>query len=132
MTHSLTLIEAAAELRISKRTLQNWLSQYPVDAEGVPFYIKIGRAKTFEPNDIDRIRAFLREKGRIRFSPGGHFASNVSTATLAWLATTGSHEDLVRTREIEKRKKEAEKASKQPQRRVRPPRAKKPADPPGG
>jgi hypothetical protein len=41
---------------------------------------------------------------------------------MAWLATSGSYEDLVRMREREKRKKEAEKA-KQP-RRVRLPGAK--------
>jgi len=41
---------------------------------------------------------------------------------MAWLATSGSYEDLVRMREREKRKKGAEKA-KQP-RRVRLPRAK--------
>jgi len=69
MTRSLTLDEAAAELRISKRQLQYWLSENPVDADGVPFYIKIGRGKTFEPNDIDRIRAFLREKERQRLIP---------------------------------------------------------------
>jgi hypothetical protein len=123
MTRSLTLDEAAAELRISKRQLQYWLSVNPVDADGVPFYIKIGRGKTFEPNDIDRIRAFLREKERQRLSPRAHSTSNVSTATLAWLATSGSYEDLVRMREREKRKNEAEKA-KQPRRRVRLPRAK--------
>jgi hypothetical protein len=71
MTRVFTLAEAAAELRKSKRWLQEWLSKHPVDETGTPFYVPMGRSKTFEEADISRIRAFMREEERRRLSSIG-------------------------------------------------------------
>jgi hypothetical protein len=64
----LTLAEAAAELRKSRRWLQDWLRDHPVDASGIPFYAPLGRAKTFDDTDLARIRAATREEERCRLS----------------------------------------------------------------
>lgn len=55
MTKALTLDEAAAELRKTPRWLRDWLVENPVDETGIPFYVPMGRSKTFEPSDIARI-----------------------------------------------------------------------------
>jgi hypothetical protein len=59
MTRGLTIDEAAAELRKTSRWLKEWLGKHPVDAAGVPFYVPLGRTKTFEAADIARIRAAI-------------------------------------------------------------------------
>src|SRR6266576_963414 len=55
MPNALTLPEAAKELRKSKRWLQDWLANNPVDAVGLPFCSKLGRTKVFRETDIARI-----------------------------------------------------------------------------
>src|SRR3982074_1002271 len=55
MTRALTLSEAAAELRKSRRWLQDWLAKNPVDAFGKPFCSKLGRTRVFREADIARI-----------------------------------------------------------------------------
>lgn len=55
MSHPLTLAEAASRLRKSKRWLQDWLAQNPVDAAGRPFCSRLGRSRLFRESDIDRI-----------------------------------------------------------------------------
>lgn len=50
--HALTIGEAAEVLRVSRRWLEYWLAAHPVDAVGSPFYVPMGRRKTFERNDI--------------------------------------------------------------------------------
>jgi hypothetical protein len=120
----LTIKEAAAELRVSKQWLQYWLAANPVDAAGVPFYVPIGIRKRFEPQDLDRIRSYLRDLEAARLGP-----SIKSKARLVGLMSQlggVSYEDRLRMRDEEKRKKEAEKAKRPPQRRIRLPRFKKP------
>jgi hypothetical protein len=48
MSRALTLDEAASELRKTPRWLKEWLAKHPVDATGTPFYVPLGRTKTFE------------------------------------------------------------------------------------
>jgi DNA-binding transcriptional MerR regulator len=121
-TMMLTIKEAAAELRVSKQWLQYWLVEHPVDAAGVPFYVPMGNRKRFEPQDIDRIRSYMRDLEAARLGP-----SMKGKARLVGLMSQlggGGYDELLKMREEEKRKKEAEKAKRQPQRRVRLPRVK--------
>jgi DNA-binding transcriptional MerR regulator len=115
----LTIKEAAAELRVSKQWLQYWLVEHPVDAAGVPFYVPMGNRKRFEPQDIDRIRSYMRDLEAARLGP-----SMKGKARLVGLMSQlggGGYDELLKMREEEKRKKEP---TRQPQRRVRLPRAK--------
>lgn len=62
----ITLIQAAAEIGVSKDKLKKWLALNPKDSEGVPFYLPIGMNKMFETGDIERIHAHMNgglEKG---------------------------------------------------------------------
>src|ERR1035437_3198623 len=69
MSHrALTMPEAAKELRKSRRWLQAWLAVHPSDAAGNPYYAPFGRTKTFDDNDLARIRAAVREEERCRLS----------------------------------------------------------------
>src|SRR5262249_49425833 len=52
--------EAAARLHKSRRWLQDWLRDHPVDGRGEPFYSPLGRTKTFDDHDLERIRASAR------------------------------------------------------------------------
>jgi len=63
MTPALTFSEAAECLRVSRRWLAYWLKKYPTDAGGNPFYIPIGRRKTFESRDVERIRGYIAVSG---------------------------------------------------------------------
>jgi hypothetical protein len=60
--------EAAAQLRKSRRWLQGWLANHPVDQFGQPFYSPFGRTKTFDDSDLARIRKAAREDERCRLS----------------------------------------------------------------
>jgi hypothetical protein len=51
----LTLNETAKVFGKSRRWLQKWLRDHPVDSKGKPFYSQVGRTKWFRRNDIDRI-----------------------------------------------------------------------------
>ena len=64
MTRRLTVEEAAAELRKSRRWLLTWLRAHPVDARGEPYYTPVGRDKIFHEADIARIERDLREQVR--------------------------------------------------------------------
>jgi DNA-binding transcriptional MerR regulator len=120
----LTIKEAAAELRVSKQWLQYWLAANPVDAAGVPFYVPMGNRKRFEPRDLDRIRAYMRDLEAARLGPGVK-----GKARLVGLMSQlgGDYKERLRVREAEKRKKDAEKATR-PKRRVRMPRFKPKAE----
>jgi hypothetical protein len=54
--------QAADQLHISRRTLQDWLRMNPADQHGNPYYSKVGSRKTFSYKDIDRIRSPAREE----------------------------------------------------------------------
>jgi hypothetical protein len=103
----LTINEAAAELRVSRRWLEYWLAANPVDAAGVPFYVPMGRSKKFASTDIERMLAHMRDMEAARLGPGVK-----SKARLVGLMSShhlgGGYDELVRRREAEKRKKEAD------------------------
>jgi hypothetical protein len=63
MTRRLTVEEAAAELRESRRWLPTWLRTHPVDAKGEPYYTPVGRDKIFHEADVARIEQ-VRRPGR--------------------------------------------------------------------
>jgi hypothetical protein len=96
----LTIKEAAAELRVSKQWLQYWLVANPVDARGVPFYVPMGNRKRFEPQDLDRIRAYMRDLESVRLGLSGK-----SKARLVGLMSQldGGYDELVRMRGSEKK-----------------------------
>jgi hypothetical protein len=64
MSRALTLEEAAAELRTTKRWLMEWLRGHPRDKGGEPYYTPVGRDKIFDQVDIARIKMALREELR--------------------------------------------------------------------
>jgi hypothetical protein len=84
---TLSYAEAAKELGMSVRWLRDWLARYPADAKGVPFYLLMGRKKVFEPADIGRIRAQIRENEKCRLSSTGKGESFITAERLARLAT---------------------------------------------
>jgi hypothetical protein len=66
-----TMDEAAKRLRMSRRWLQNWLRDHPLDERGRPFYSLLGNKKTFDDDDLYRIRETAREELRRRLQPRG-------------------------------------------------------------
>ena len=91
----LSIKQAAAELSVSRRWLEYWLADHPVDAGGVPFYVPMGRSKKFERADIDRILAHMRAMESARLGLSGK-----SKARLVGLLSQvgGSYDELVRMR----------------------------------
>src|SRR6185437_10723383 len=79
----LTLAQAAIELGVSKRWLQYWLAEHPVDGAGIPFYIPVGRNKRFEQADLGRIKAAIREGERCRLKSTCEAESTVVAEQLA-------------------------------------------------
>src|SRR3569833_2758449 len=70
MPRRLSLDEAAAELRKSRRWLQQWLRTHPRDKHGEPFYTPAGRDKLLHDTDIARIELALREGMTCRSNSG--------------------------------------------------------------
>src|SRR6516164_5101236 len=66
----LTIEEAAAVLRVSRRWLNEWLGKNP------DCYIPAGRKKRLDHADVERIKARLREGNRCR-SRSGHLARGI-------------------------------------------------------
>jgi hypothetical protein len=66
----LTLTEAAAALRTSKRWLLEWLRKHPADKQGEPYFTPVGRDKLFHQTDIARIEFALREGVKCRSVSG--------------------------------------------------------------
>jgi hypothetical protein len=87
MSRALTLNEAAAELRKTERWLKEWLAKNPVDEAGMPFYVPMGRTKTFELADINRIRETIRRGEQCRLKSIGVTASGIIAEQLAQMAT---------------------------------------------
>ncbi|WP_213737079.1 hypothetical protein [Bradyrhizobium sp. dw_411] len=115
----LTINEAANELRVSRRWLEYWLAENPVDAAGVPFYLRMGRSKKFAATDIERMLAHMRELEAARLGPGVKGRARL----VGLMSQIGgvTYEDRLLRRQEEKRKKDAEKAAR-PKRRVRLPK----------
>ena len=110
----LTIKEAASELRVSQQWLKYWLVANPVDVDGLPFYVPIGRRWKFEPKDIDRILNHLRVLELARLGP-----SIQSKARLAGLmANVGGYDHLVAVREAAEKRKEAAKRPRLPRGRL--------------
>src|SRR5258708_2982125 len=63
-----------------------------MDAAGNPFYVPMGRPKTFEPNDIPPIRASIREEERCRLHSIGvaRTGHSIIAEQLARLAVANS------------------------------------------
>lgn len=110
----LTLKEAAEQLGVSKRWLQYWLAEHPVDAAGVPFYIPFGNRKKFEPQDLDRMRNHMRDIEAARLGPNVKAKARIA----GLMVPGGDYAQLVAFREAEQRRKREEKANQHP-RRVR-------------
>lgn len=87
MSRALTLDEAADALRVSKRWLQYWLADHPVDSAGMPFYVPMGRNKTFEESDITRIRSAIRREEQCRLNSIGVKGYGIIEEQLAQLAS---------------------------------------------
>lgn len=87
MSRALTLDEAADALRVSKRWLQYWLADHPVDSAGMPFYVPMGTKKTFEESDILRIRAAIRREEQCRLSSIGVKGYGIIEEQLGQLAS---------------------------------------------
>jgi len=68
MTDLHTMDEAASKLRMSRRNLQDWLSDHPVDCAGIPFFIDNGNRKRFTDADLDRIIKAQREETLCRLN----------------------------------------------------------------
>ncbi len=64
----LTIDDVARRLHKSRRWLQDWLRNHPFDRNGEPFYTPLGRTKTFDERDIQRIRATLKEEEQCRLN----------------------------------------------------------------
>ncbi|MET4034432.1 DNA-binding transcriptional MerR regulator [Bradyrhizobium sp. JR7.2] len=110
----LTLKETAEQLGVSKRWLQYWLAENPVDAAGVPFYIPFGNRKKFEPRDIERMRNHMREIEAARLGPSVKAKAKMT----GLMAHVGDYAQLVAFREAAERRKREEKAKQGPRRRV--------------
>ena len=97
----LTIKEAAAELLMSQQWLAYWLAEHPVDAAGVPFYVPMGRRKRFEAQDIDRIRAHLRDLEAARLGPRVQSGAKL----VGLLSHLGDYQTLLKMREKEARRR---------------------------
>jgi hypothetical protein len=117
----LTIKEAAAKLRVSQQWLKYWLVENPVDAAGVPFYVRMGSRMKFEQRDIERILAHMRQLESARLGLSGKSKARLA-GLLSQIGGGVTYEERLRIREEDKRKKEAEKRARQP--RGRPPRFK--------
>jgi len=82
----ITLAQAATEIGVSKRWLQYWLADNPVDRAGVPFYVPIGRNKRFDQADCDRIKKAIREAEGCRLKSIGATGSGITAELLGRLA----------------------------------------------
>jgi hypothetical protein len=106
----LTIKEAADELVVSRRWLEYWLADHPVDAAGFPFYVQTGRSKKFALTDIERMLAHMRDLERARLGPLATAATG-NSRLVARLAQLGGYDELVKLREKERQKNEAGKAT---------------------
>jgi len=104
----LSIKQAAAALSVSPQWLKYWLVENPVDVAGVPFYLRMGRRFKFEPADVERILAHLRELEVARLGP-----SIKAKARLAGLmARVGGYDHLAAVLEAaEERKRNPKRPS---------------------
>ena len=123
MSSLLTITEAAAELRVSKQWMQYWLVANPVDVAGVPFYIRMGSRKKFEPQDLDRIRAYMRDLEAARLGPSIKSKARL-VGLMSQLGGGTSYDERLLVREAEKKKKENEKRQRRPRGRLPGPKPK--------
>src|SRR5882757_9478719 len=88
MTGCLTMDQAAARLHKSRRWLQDWLRDHPTDRYGEPFYVRLGRTKIFDENDVGRIMEAAREEERCRLG-SFHRGSEKHRSTRPAASTSG-------------------------------------------
>jgi hypothetical protein len=62
----LELAAAAKMLRMTGRSLRNWLNNHRLDPGGQPYYSFHGRVRVLYDCDIARVRAAMREETRRR------------------------------------------------------------------
>jgi len=86
--------EAAKRLHKSRRWLQDWLRGHPLDAWGQLFYSPLGRTKTFDDGDLERIRAAAREEERCRLSSNRRVRARPRSTTSAVLTSESVLTDL--------------------------------------
>lgn len=97
----LSIKQAAVALSVSPQWLKIWLVDNPVDAAGVPFYLRMGNRLKFQPADIERILVHLRELEAARLGP-----SIKAKARLASLMSrVGGYDHLVAVREAADQRK---------------------------
>lgn len=97
----LTIKQAAAALSVSQQWLKYWLVDNPVDADGMPFYLRMGSRLKFEQADVERILAHLRLLEATRLGP-----SIISKGKLPGLmAKVGDYDHLVAVREAAAQRK---------------------------
>jgi hypothetical protein len=85
MTSPLTysIRQAAERLGMSKRWLQGFVQDYPVDKNGTPFYLRLGNRKRFTDRDLERILEANRaeEKERLELLYPRRFKPNKDRPT---------------------------------------------------
>ncbi|MCK1753821.1 hypothetical protein IVA78_00920 [Bradyrhizobium sp. 137] len=110
----LTIKEAAIALSVSPQWLKYWLVDNPVDAAGVPFYVRMGNRLKFEEKDVERILIHLRELEAARLGP-----SIKAKARLAGLMShVGGYDHLAAVREAAESRKREAKSKHGPRRRM--------------
>jgi hypothetical protein len=102
----LKIKEVATQLGISAQTLKYWLVANPVDVDGVPLYIPIGRRWKFEERDIARILDHMRVLESTRLG----FSIKAKARLAGLMSKVGNYDHAAAVVEAAERRKNAPKA----------------------